>query len=65
MKEKILINGLKKRDKDSFEELVKLYKDRLYNICIGLIQNVEDAEDLTQEVFGYTLSSRFYHKLDF
>jgi len=65
VKEKILINGLKKRDKDSFEELVKLYKDRLYNICIGLIQNVEDAEDLTQEVFGYTLSSRFYHKLDF
>jgi RNA polymerase sigma factor (sigma-70 family) len=51
MEEKILINGLKKRDKDSFEEFVNLYKDRIYNITIGLIQNVEDAEDLTQEVF--------------
>jgi RNA polymerase sigma factor (sigma-70 family) len=51
MEEKILINGLKKRDKDSFEEFVNLYKDRIYNITIGLIQNIEDAEDLTQEVF--------------
>lgn len=57
MEEKILINGLKKKDKDSFEELVKLYKDRLYNICIGLIQNVEDAEDLTQEVFVEVFNS--------
>jgi RNA polymerase sigma-70 factor (ECF subfamily) len=51
MEEKILINGLKKRDKNSFEEFVNLYKDRIYNITIGLIQNAEDAEDLTQEVF--------------
>ena len=51
MEEKILINGLKKQDKNSFEEFVNLYKDRIYNITIGLIQNAEDAEDLTQEVF--------------
>jgi RNA polymerase sigma-70 factor (ECF subfamily) len=51
MEEKILIDGLKKRDKGSFEEFVNLYKDRLYNITIGLVQNEEDAEDLTQEVF--------------
>lgn len=51
MEEKVLIDGLKKRDKDSFEEFVELYKDRVYNITIGLIQCVEDAEDLTQEVF--------------
>jgi len=51
LEEKVLISGLKKRDKDSFEKLVNLYKDRIYNITIGLIQNVEDAEDLTQEVF--------------
>jgi len=51
MDEKILIYELKQKSKDSFEELVNLYKDRIYNITIGLIQNVEDAEDLTQEVF--------------
>jgi len=57
LEEKVLINGLKKRDKDSFEELVNLYKDRIYNITIGLIQNIEDAEDLTQEVFVEVFNS--------
>ncbi len=57
MEEKILLNGLKKGEKDSFEELVNLYKDRIYNIIIGLIQNVEDAEDLTQEVFVEVFNS--------
>jgi RNA polymerase sigma-70 factor (ECF subfamily) len=51
MEEKILITGLKKRDRNSFEELVNIYKDRIYNVTIGMIQGVEDAEDLTQEVF--------------
>lgn len=57
MEEKILITGLKKRDKDSFEEFVNLYKDRLYNITIGLVQNAEDAEDLTQEIFVEVFNS--------
>lgn len=57
MEEKVLINGLKKRDKDSFGELVELFKDRIYNVTIGMIQNVEDAEDLTQEVFVEVFNS--------
>ena len=57
MEEKVLINGLKKRDKGSFEEMVNLYKDRIYNVTIGMIQSVEDAEDLTQEVFVEVFNS--------
>jgi RNA polymerase sigma factor (sigma-70 family) len=57
LEEKKLINGLKNKDKNSFEELVNLYKDRIFNVIIGLIQNVEDAEDLTQEVFVEVFNS--------
>ena len=57
MEENILISGLKKRDKDSFEELVELYKDRIFNIVVGMIQNAEDAEDLTQDVFVEVFNS--------
>ena len=57
MIEKEIIAGIKKRDKDSFEEFVNLYKDRIYNVSIGLVQNAEDAEDLTQEVFVEVFNS--------
>lgn len=46
-----LISGLRKQDKDSFEEFVNLYKDTIFNVCAGLIQNFDDADDLTQDVF--------------
>lgn len=49
--EKTLIAGLNKQDKNSFEELVNLYKDLVFNVCAGLIQNIDDADDLTQDVY--------------
>jgi RNA polymerase sigma-70 factor (ECF subfamily) len=30
---------------------VEDFKDRVYNSCIGILQNAQDAEDITQEVF--------------
>lgn len=35
----------------TFRELVEANKDRVFNTAFGFVQNVEDAEDLTQEVF--------------
>lgn len=34
-----------------FEEIVNNYQNRVYTICLGILQNREDAEDAAQEVF--------------
>lgn len=35
----------------SFEELVNANKKKVFNVALGFVRNVEDAEDITQEVF--------------
>jgi len=44
-----------------FEEFVTQYYKKVYLICFGIVQNKEDAEDLTQEVFinAYSSLSKF------
>ncbi len=51
MNQDSFIHKLKSGDNNSFCELVTQFKDRVYNTCLGLLQNIEDAEDTTQEVF--------------
>lgn len=43
----------------SFEEIVKQHQIRVFNTAISFLQNKEDAEDVTQEVF-----IEIYHSLD-
>lgn len=35
----------------NFKETYHSYKDLVYNLCLGYLPNVEDAEDATQEIF--------------
>jgi RNA polymerase sigma-70 factor (ECF subfamily) len=43
---------LSKRNKDrAFHYLVDAYSSKVFNTCINLLRNNEDAEDVTQEVF--------------
>lgn len=43
---------LSKRNKDkAFNYLVDEYSSKVFNTCINLVRNKEDAEDVTQEVF--------------
>jgi RNA polymerase sigma factor (sigma-70 family) len=46
-----LIQGLRNGEEAAFKELVDTYQDRVYNTVISIVQNAEDAEDVTQEVF--------------
>lgn len=46
-----LIERLKQGDASAFKLIVESRKDLVYNTAIGLLQNAEDAEDITQEVF--------------
>lgn len=50
-KEDLLISGLYQGDEASFKTMVNLYKDRVFNTCLGFLKNIADAEDISQEVF--------------
>jgi RNA polymerase sigma factor (sigma-70 family) len=49
--EKRLITELTSGSENAFRELVDSFKDRVYNSSLGILQNAEDAEDISQEVF--------------
>ena len=51
MDEWTLIEQLKKGDEAAFKSIVDSWQDMVYNAAIGIVQNAEDAEDITQEVF--------------
>lgn len=42
---------LKTGDATIFKEVVDTWQDKVYNTAISIVQNEEDAEDITQEVF--------------
>ncbi|MCK7556418.1 RNA polymerase sigma factor [Chitinophaga sedimenti] len=46
-----LIDNLKQGDASAFSNMVNTCKDMVYNTAIGILQQAEDAEDVTQEVF--------------
>lgn len=46
-----LISGLKSGDAIAFRELVETRQNLVFNTVIGFLQNTEDAEDVTQDVF--------------
>lgn len=46
-----LIQRAQARDEAAFEQIMRLYADRLYNYLLRMVGNPTDAEDLLQEVF--------------
>lgn len=51
MGEAEIIQGLIHRDEKIFREFVDTYRQMVVNTCLGLLHNVEDAEDVAQDVF--------------
>jgi len=51
LNEGTLIEQLKRGDEDAFKTIVDTWQNMVYNTAIGIVQNEEDAEDITQEVF--------------
>lgn len=33
------------------EEIYSMYKNKVYNLALQYVQNIEDAEEITQDVF--------------
>ncbi|MBE3581916.1 MAG: sigma-70 family RNA polymerase sigma factor [Thermoanaerobacteraceae bacterium] len=46
-----LIARMREGDTSAFEELVAIYKEKVYSLALTLAGNRADAEDLTQEIF--------------
>jgi RNA polymerase sigma-70 factor, ECF subfamily len=46
-----LIELLKKKDRAAFKSIVETWQNMVYNTALGILQNAEDAEDVTQETF--------------
>jgi RNA polymerase sigma factor (sigma-70 family) len=51
LEEKEFLQDLKKGNREAFQKLVNAYSEKVYNISLSYLNNFEDAEDLTQEVF--------------
>jgi len=49
--EEELITGLCEGNATAYNELVRLFADKVFNTSISILQNAEDAEDSVQEVF--------------
>src|SRR4030042_1740590 len=46
-----LISSFKRGDKSAFEEIVLRYQNRIYNLCIYMLGNIHEAEDVAQDTF--------------
>lgn len=51
LKEKFLYNQLKKQDQEAFAQIYDLYVESIYRFIYFKINNKEEAQDLTSEVF--------------
>jgi RNA polymerase sigma factor (sigma-70 family) len=51
LEERDLIKKIIEGDREACKELYDQFSSRVYNTVLGILQNVEDAEDTTQEIF--------------
>jgi RNA polymerase sigma-70 factor (ECF subfamily) len=49
--ERVLVSRLKRGDTAAFETLVRAHQDRVYDFCVRMLGEREEAFDLTQEIF--------------
>ena len=52
-----LLELFKKKDRAAFKSVVEAWQNMVYNTAIGILQNAEDAEDVTQETFMQAFES--------
>lgn len=51
MDEKALIGQILAGDQEAFAQLVQAYQKSVYNLCLRMVSNPTEAEDLAQEAF--------------
>jgi RNA polymerase sigma factor (sigma-70 family) len=51
VEDQFLIPLLKAGDEKAYRDLVRIYYRRVYATCLGIVQDVNEAEDAAQEIF--------------
>lgn len=49
--ERVLLSRLRRGDPEAFELLVREHQDRVYDFCVRMLGDREEAHDLVQEIF--------------
>jgi RNA polymerase sigma-70 factor (ECF subfamily) len=64
---RLLVKRAQKNDLSAFEELVVLYQNKVYTLCVRLAGNHADAQDIAQEAFinAYRALGSFRNEADF
>lgn len=52
-----IIEELKRGDSKALESLFNIYKDKVFNTAVSYVQNQQDAEEITQDVFVEVFNS--------
>lgn len=60
--ERLLVEAIVSGQTERFEELVELYKDRIYNMAYRFTTDAHEAQDLTQEIFISLFKSLYSFK---
>jgi RNA polymerase sigma-70 factor (ECF subfamily) len=55
--ERRLVGALKRGDPQAFERMVRLHQNRVFSLCLRMMGNPQEAEDLAQEVFFTVFNS--------
>jgi RNA polymerase sigma-70 factor (ECF subfamily) len=50
-----LVRRIGARDRLAFEEIYKRHETRIYNLCLRLLRNADEARDLAQDAFLHML----------
>lgn len=45
------IRSLKAKDESAFRQMIEVHGKAIFNLCLNIVANTEDAEDLAQETF--------------
>ena len=64
MNQEIDIEALQKGDEKTYQELVKVFSKPIFNTCFYILQNREEAEDVTQDIFITVYQSISFFKGD-
>lgn len=51
MDEQLIIEGIKNKNEECFNELVNLYKKKIVGLCYSYTEDYQEAEDISQEIF--------------
>ena len=51
LRERALLNRLRERDEDAFNEIVRDYQNKVFSLVYRMIGSREEAEDVAQDVF--------------